>query len=218
MNRHMIKAAFAAALCAWPIAATAQTNLITLGAAVSIDRSAGQYWPILSDAYQLTIDQINAKGGVTVDGKKYNFALNLLDSQSDQSLGVRLYTQLVTDKKVNFLLGPFSSNDALDDSSVAEKYQIPMVQGGGASTQIFSRGYKYIFGTLPPADNYFDSTIQMLQKMTPKPLTVALVAADDSFDVGVANGTRPYLQKAGMTIVVDEKFRDLNGEFTTILS
>ena len=65
-------------------------------------------------------------------------------------------------RKVNFLLGPFASNFALDDSSVAEKYQIPMVQGGGASTQIYNRGYKFIFGTLPAADNYFASTIEML--------------------------------------------------------
>ena len=63
--------------------------------------------------------------------------------------------QLVTSDKVNFLLGPFASNFALDDSSVAEKYQIPMVQGGGASTQIYSRGYKYIFGTLPAAGRLF---------------------------------------------------------------
>ena len=37
-----------------------------------------------------------------------------------------------------------------------------MVQGGGASGQIFARGYKYIFGTLPPAGDYFSSTIDMM--------------------------------------------------------
>jgi branched-chain amino acid transport system substrate-binding protein len=132
--------------------------------------------------------------------------------------GVRQYVQLLTSDKVNFLLGPFSSNDALDDSSVAEKYQVPMVQGGGASTQIFSRGYKYIFGTLPPADDYFASTIKMMGKLEPKPKTVALIAADDSFDVSVANGTRKLLKEAGMELVVDKQFRENNAEFSSILS
>ena len=109
--------------------------------------------------------------------------------------------QLVAGDKVNFLLGPFASNFALDDSSVAEKYQIPMVQGGGASTQIYSRGYKYIFGTLPAADDYFASTIEMLGKLDPKVKTVALLSADDSFDVSVAKGTRELLAKAGMKLV-----------------
>ena len=53
------------------------------------------------------------------------------------------------------------------------RYQIPMVQGGGASTEIYSRGYKFIFGTLPAADNYFASTIDMLGKLDPKVKTVA---------------------------------------------
>jgi branched-chain amino acid transport system substrate-binding protein len=93
-----------------------------------------------------------------------------------------------------------------------------MVQGGGASTQIFSRGYKYVFGTLPPADDYFASTIKMMGKLSPKPKTVALVAADDSFDVSVANGTRKLLKEAGLELVVDKQFRENNADFSSILS
>ena len=77
------------------------------------------------------------------------------------------------------MLGPFASNFALDDSSAAEKHQLPMVQGGGASTQIYNRGYEYIFGTLPAADGYFASTIEMLGQLEPKVEKVALLAADD---------------------------------------
>ena len=201
---------------ATPVAA--QTDHITLGTAMQLTgrlANTGRYY---GHGYQLAIDKINEKGGVTVAGKKYKLALKMLDSQSDVNLGVRQYVQLVTQEKVNFLLGPFSSNDALDDSSVAEKYQVPMVQGGGASSQIFSRGYKYIFGTLPPADDYFHSTIQMMMKLDPKPKTVALVCADDSFDVSVANGTRKLLKNAGLDIVVDKQYRENDSEFSSILS
>jgi branched-chain amino acid transport system substrate-binding protein len=144
--------------------------------------------------------------------------LDLLDNQSDVNLGVRQYVKLVTQDKVDFLLGPFSSNDALDDSSVSEKYEIPMVQGGGASNQIFSRGYRYVFGTLPSADDYFLSTIDMVERLGPKPRTVALIAADDSFDVSVAKGTRPILAKAGLEIVVDSQYSENNPDFSSILS
>jgi branched-chain amino acid transport system substrate-binding protein len=166
----------------------------------------------------MAVERINEKGGVSVGGKKYKLVLKILDSQSDVNLGVRQCVQLLTQDKVNFLLGPFSSNDALDQSSVAEKYQVPMVQGGGASSQIFSRNYKYIFGTLPPADDYYKSTIQMLMKMNPKPKTVALVAADDSFDVSVAKGTRKLLKDAGLELVVDKEYRENNSDFSSILS
>jgi branched-chain amino acid transport system substrate-binding protein len=193
-------------------------DVIKLGAAVQLtgaEANTGRYY---RDSYQLTIDKINAAGGVKVGGKSYKLALTLLDNQSDVNLGVRQYVQLITSDKVNFLLGPFASNHALNDSSIAEKYQIPMVQGGGASTQIYSRGYKYIFGTLPPADDYYASTIDMLSKSDPKPKTVALVAADDSFDVSVAKGTRTHIKNAGMTLAVDQSYREGNADFSTILA
>lgn len=198
--------------------AEAQTNTITLGAAVQLTGALANTGRYYRDAYQMTIDRINQAGGVTVGGKKYTLALKLLDNQSDVNLGVRQYVQLITSDKVNFLLGPFSSNDALNDSSIAEKYQVPMVQGGGASSQIYSRGYKYIFGTLPAAEDYFASTIEMLGKLDPKPKTVALVAADDAFDVSVAKGTRELFKKAGLKIVVDEKYRENAGDFSSILT
>jgi branched-chain amino acid transport system substrate-binding protein len=93
-----------------------------------------------------------------------------------------------------------------------------MVQGGGASTEIYNRGYKFIFGTLPAADNYFASTIEMLGKLDPKVKTVALLAADDSFDVSVANGTRKLLAAAGMTVVVDEKYHENASDFSSLLT
>ena len=215
--RSMIIPMLAAAL-ALAGSASAQDKQITLGAAVQLtgrQANTGRYY---GDGYQIAVDKINAKGGVTVGGTKYKLALKIYDSQSDVNQGVRQYVQLLAQDKVNFLLGPFSSNDALDDSSVAEKYQVPMVQGGGASSQIFSRGYKYIFGTLPPADDYFHSTIQMMMKLDPKPKTVALVCADDSFDVSVANGTRKLLKNAGLDVVVDKQYRENDSEFSSILS
>jgi len=93
-----------------------------------------------------------------------------------------------------------------------------MVQGGRRVHADLQRGYKYIFGTLPPADDYFASTIKMMGKLDPKPKTVALISADDSFDVSVANGTRKLLKEAGLELVVDKQFRENNAEFSSILS
>jgi branched-chain amino acid transport system substrate-binding protein len=93
-----------------------------------------------------------------------------------------------------------------------------MVQGGGASTEIYSRGYKFIFGTLPAADNYFASTIDMLGKLDPKVKNVAMLSADDSFDVSVANGTRKLLTAAGLKLVIDEKYHENASDFSSLLT
>lgn len=196
----------------------AAEDVITLGASVQMTGATANTGRYYKDAYQLAVDKINAAGGVKVGDKTYMLKLDMLDNQSDVNLSVRQYVQLVSADKVNFLLGPFASNFVLSDSSVAEKYEIPMIQGGGSSGQIFSRGYKYIFGTLPPAGNYYASTIEMMGKLDPKPATVALVAADDAFDVSVAKGTRELLSKAGMKLAVDESYREGNSDFSSILT
>lgn len=197
---------------------TAQAQDIVLGASVQLTgplANTGRYY---RDAYQMAIDKINAAGGVKVGNKSEKLALKIYDNQSDVNLSVRQYTELASQDKVNMLLGPFASNFAIADSAVAEKYKIPMVQGGGASDQIFARNFKYIFGTLAPASDYFGSTIAMLKQLKPTPKTVALLYADDAFDVSVANGTRPMLKAAGFDIAMDERYSSDATDFNTLLS
>jgi len=191
---------------------------IVLGASVQLTGPVANTGRYYRDAYELAIDKINAAGGVKVGNEKVKLVLKLYDNQSDVNLSVRQYTQLVSQDKVDFLLGPFASNFALADSAVSEKYKIPMVQGGGASDQIFARKFKYIFGTLAPASNYFGSTIDMMKGLKPAPKTVALLYADDSFDVSVADGTRPKLKAASFNIVMDERYSTNATDFNSLLS
>ena len=191
---------------------------IVLGASVQMTGPVANTGRYYKDAYQLAIDKINAAGGAKIGGQSHKLALKLYDNQSDVNLSVRQYVQLVSQDKVGLLLGPFASNFALADSAVSEKYQVPMVQGGGASDQIFSRGFKYIFGTLAPASNYYGSTIEMLRQLKPAPSTVALLYADDAFDVSVAEGTRPKLKAAGLNVVMDERYSTNATDFNSLLS
>ncbi|TIS56604.1 MAG: amino acid ABC transporter substrate-binding protein [Mesorhizobium sp.] len=206
----------AAIVLGWSTAVSAAD--IVLGASVQLTGPSANTGRYYKDAYEFAIDKINEAGGVTVGGEKRKLALKLYDNQSDVNLSVRQYTQLVSKDKVDLLLGPFASNFALADSAVSEKYQIPMVQGGGASDQIFSRKFKYIFGTLAPASNYFGTTVKMLKELDPAPKSIALLYADDAFDVSVAEGTRPLLKDAGLSIAIDEKYSSNASDFNSLLS
>jgi branched-chain amino acid transport system substrate-binding protein len=191
---------------------------IELGASVQLTgqfANTGRYY---GDAYQIAVDKINASGGVKLGNSREKLSLKILDNQSDVSLSVRQYVQLVSQDKVNFLLGPFASDFVLADSAIAEKYSIPMIQGGGASDQIFSRGYKYIFGTLSPASDYFQSTVDLMTQLNPAPKTVALLYADDAFDVSVAEGTRKSIAKTSLKIVIDERYSSKASDFNSLLS
>ena len=194
------------------------TGVVTLGASLQLTGADANLARYFRDGYQIAADRINEQGGITIDGRTYRLAVKLLDNQSNINLGIQQYTQLITRDKVDFLLGPYSSNHTLDESSVAEKYRIPMVQGGGAAKQIFDRGYRYIFGTAPPAENYFGSTIEMMTKLEPRVHTLALLTADDAFDVAVRAGTAARARHEGIDVVIDEVYPEHSPNFTSLLA
>ncbi|HET7342223.1 MAG TPA: amino acid ABC transporter substrate-binding protein [Methylomirabilota bacterium] len=205
-----------AALTAPSVVAAADE--IVLGAAVSQTGKYAREGKFYVDAYAIAVDAINKAGGVKVGGKAHQVALKLYDDQSDPNLCVRLFTRLVTSDKVNFLLGPYSSGITIPASAVAEKYEIPMVQGGGASGKIFDRGYKYIFGTLPKAELYFQSAIQFATRLTPPAKTAALLYSNEAFDRSVAEGARQWLKEAKVDKVYDEEYQPSTQDFTSILA
>lgn len=166
----------------------------------------------------MTVDAINKAGGVKVGGNVYKLELKMYEDQSDPNLSVRLFTRLVTSDKVDFLLGPYSSGITIPASAVSEKYEIPMVQGGEASGQIFSRGYKYIFGTLPKAEFYFQSAIELATKMSPRVQTAALLYSNEAFDRSVGEGSRQWLKDHNIEKVYDEEYQPATQDFTSILA
>jgi len=196
--------------------ASAQT--ITFGTSLQLTGSLANTGRYYKDAFNMAIDTINKQGGVTIGGKTYQLALKVLDNQSDNNLAVRQYTQLLTQDKVDFLLGPYASDFVLVTSAVAEKYQVPMIEGGGSSGQIFSRGYKYIFGTLPAAGSYYKSTVAMMGKLDPAATSIGLLYADDSFDVSVAEGTKALAKDANIPVVFDQRYSTNASDFSTVIS
>ena len=210
--------ALAALSIATALPACTGDDTVTLGAVLQLTGSLGSTGRTYRDAYQFTVDRINQQGGVKLGDFRYKLALSIRDNQSDTNRGVRLHEELITKEGVNFLLGPYSSNDVLAGSAAAERYQVLMVQAGGASSRIFTRGYRYVFGTLPVADDYFRSTIAMLGKLSPKPRTVALVIGDDPFDIALEQGTSALLRDAGMEIVLRQQYSERTPNFYNILT
>lgn len=214
-------AATGAALSVLPLPraeAADSPKTVTLGASMQLTGADANLARYFRDGYQIAVEQINQQGGIHIGDETYRFALKVLDNQSNINLGIQQYTQLITHDKVDFLLGPYGSNHTLNESSVAEKYRVPMVEGGGAAKQIFDRGFRYIFGTSPPAEKYFGSTIEMMTKLDPRVHTLALLTADDAFDVAVRTGTKALAQKLGIDIVVDQVYPELTPNFTSLLA
>ncbi len=193
-------------------------DVIKIGSAISFTGKHSRSGKLYIDAYNLAVEVINKNGGVKVGNKSYDLKLIYHDDKSDAMESSKLIEKLISSDKVDFLLGPYSSGITIPDSLIARRYRMPMIEGGGASGKIFNKGNKYIFGLLPPAGEYFKSTLEYLKTVKPVPQSIAILYADDKFDVSVGEGTKKIAEKMGFNIVIFEKYSEGQTDFTSVLT
>jgi branched-chain amino acid transport system substrate-binding protein len=110
--------------------------------------------------YQLCVKHMNEKGGVL--GRKLE--LVVYDDGSDPAAAARLYEKLITQDKVDLVLGPYTTPITDAVAQVNEKYRMPMVAPLASATSIYRKGRKFIFSMLPPAEVYFEGLIDIAAK------------------------------------------------------
>src|SRR5438552_5980190 len=123
---------------------------VRIGASLSLTGTYAKLGKNQHEGYQLCEKDLNAKGGLL--GRKVQFVV--YDDQSLPATAVRLYEKLITEYKVDGVMGPYSAPVTEASVSVTEKYKKVMVAPLAATTSIFKKGRKYIFMVISPAEVY----------------------------------------------------------------
>jgi len=192
---------------------------LVFGAPVSKTGSLSHEGTDTLNGYNLWAKTVNAKGGITIGGKSYQVSIKSYDDASDANKSKQLTTQLITSDKVNFLLGPYGTTATLADETVALQYKIPMVEGNGAATSIFSQGNSYLFGVLSTAPHYGQTMIDAAASITSNgPKTIAIINADDSFSADVAKAAVSYAPTKGFTIVKTIPYKNGSTDLSSVVN
>jgi len=185
---------------------SAQENIIKIGAAVSMTGAMAREGGLVKDGYELWEEWVNNHGGITAGDKNYKVEMIYYDDESDPVRGAKLTEKLITQDKVNFLFGPFSSAITFGTSAIAEKYKMITIAPQSNATKIFERGYKYIFSVLPPATELLAPIAFMAEGLNPKPEIVAVIVANDLFPLSCAEGFRATCEELGFKVPFFEKY------------
>jgi branched-chain amino acid transport system substrate-binding protein len=191
--------------------ATLAAEPIRVGVTASLSGAYAAPGGDLLDGLKMWADDVNARGALL--GREVEIVS--YDDQSDPDTSARLYEKLISDDKVDLLIGPYSSDVTLAASNVAEAHGFPMVSGSASSTDIWSRGYRNIFQVATPADRYMDLLIKSASDAGLT--TIALAYAGSDFPRGVARGVRIKAAAAGMTLVFDEEYPEDSTDFTDLV-
>ena len=199
----------------------APPKVLRFGAAIEMTGSRAVEGKVQKDGMDFWAEWVNSHGGLTIGGQKYTVEIKYYDDESDPQTAAKLTEKLITEDNTKFLIGPFSSAMTIATCAIGEKYQAITVAPLANAPSIYSKGYRYVFSVLPPATNYLKLLIQMLgTAVTPKPLTVALLAPDEPFGIAAADGSKKWAEEQGMQVVLYEKFpfdtKDLSSLLTKV--
>ncbi len=184
---------------------------LKIGASLSLTGTYAKPGTYQKEGYEICADELNAKGGLL--GRKVEFVM--YDDQSSTQTAQRLYEKLITEDKVEAVMGPYSSAITESVAGISEKYKKVMVSPLAATTSIFRQGRKYIFMVISPAEFYLEGLVDMGAKRGLK--TIAIVNEDTLFPKATVVGTEELAKKRGLQVILREAYPKGNTDFSALL-
>jgi branched-chain amino acid transport system substrate-binding protein len=189
---------------------------IKVGMSLALTGAGAPAGKMLQAAIELWRDDVNAKGGLL--GRPVEVII--YDDQSNPSGVPGLYTKLISVDKADLLLGPYGTNfvaPAMPTIIQNKKMLISYTAIG------INREYNYdkYFSMVPVGSDgvnaFSKGFFEMAAKQTPKPQTVAIIAADAEFAQAAATGAREELKKHGMKLIYDKSYPPSTTDFTPVM-
>ena len=193
------------------VPATAQ-GPIRIGASLSLTGTYAKLGKNQHEGYQLCIKELNAKGGLL--GRKLD--LVVYDDQSLPPTAVRLYEKLITEDRVELVLGPYSSAITEAVANVTEKYKKLMLAPLGSAGSIWEKGRRYVIMMVSPAEVYLEGLIDIAARNGLK--SIALIYEDTLFPKTTVNGAVALARKRGLEVVLQEAYPKAQTDFAALLT
>ena len=198
-------------LALWMAAPVDAQEPIKIGASISVTGTYAKLGSYTQDGYLMCAKEINDKGGLL--GRKLEFVI--YDDRSDAPTAIKLYEKLITEDKVDLLMGPYSSPITNAASTVSEKYKKIMMASLAATTSIWERGFKYLFMTISPAEVYMEGVVDLAAQHGLK--TIAIINEDTLFAKAAGKGTADLAAKKGMKVLLHEAYPKGTTDFSGLL-
>src|SRR3989344_1914322 len=184
---------------------------IVVGTSVALTGKHARTGQEQLQGFQMWVEEVNARGGLLGQIVK----LVYYDDESKPETGTKLYEKLITDDKVDLLIGLYSSSATSAASIVAEKHSFPMVSSGASASEIWERGFKNTFGLYTPAELYMDQILEFGKSKGLK--KIALIYENTEFPRGVASGVKTKAKQLGMRIVFEEEYGKASTDFSSMI-
>jgi branched-chain amino acid transport system substrate-binding protein len=189
---------------------------IRIGMSLALTGAGAAPSKVINTALEIWRDDVNAKGGLL--GRPVE--LVIYDDQSAPANVPNIYTKLITVDKVDLLLGPYGTNfvaPAMPAIIEHNKMTISFT-AIGINDKFHYPKYFSMVSVGPEGVNAFSiGFFDLAAAQTPKPQTVAILAADAEFAQSAAHGAREEIKKHGFKIVYDKSYPPSTTDFAPVV-
>jgi branched-chain amino acid transport system substrate-binding protein len=164
------------------------------------------------------VNDVNEAGGISLQPGRPGISVELVHyDDGSTARQVRGATErLLAHDGVDLLFGPYSSVLASASAAVAEEHRRVMWNQGGASDDIYQRGYRYIAGVLTPATQYLAGLLPMVRQADAQAASVGIVrASTGAFPKAVSQGVETQVDAWGFRLDFIEEFQGVEGAAET---
>src|SRR6202521_2508250 len=168
-------------------------------------------------ALQIWRDDVNAKGGLL----SRQVELVYYDDQSNPTNVPQLYTKLIEVDKVDLLIGPYATNmvaPAIPVLMQSKKTTIGILANAANSKLHYDQYFSMLPTGPEPQKAFSRGFFELAAAATPRPKTVAIVAADAEFAQNAADAAREIIKEmGGFELVLDRNYPPSTTDFAPIL-
>lgn len=189
---------------------------IKVGFSMSLTGAVAPNGQQLLKALEIWRDDVNAAGGLL--GRPVE--LVHYDDQSSPANVPAIYQKLLSVDKVDLLLGPYATNMAAPAMPVimqAGKTTITMLAIGVNRHFNYDRYFSMVPVSSEGVAAFSRGFFELAAEQHPKPVTVAMVAADAEFARTAADGAKENAKKQGFKIIYDRTYPPTNTDFAPIM-
>ena len=171
------------------------------------------------EGLQLWLDDVTKAGGIKLkDGTALLPEVKYYDDESKTDRVQALYTKLILEDKVDFLISPYSSGLAKAAAVVSEQNGKVMITTGAADDATMEQGFKGVYQMYTPASRYLLGAVDALAKLDPAAKKIALIYEKDSFSTSVAKAVEPYAKEKGYELVINEGYDSGTTDFAPFIN
>ena len=190
---------------------------LDIGIATPLTGPAAHLGTHIKNAALMAIDDQNAKGGVKIAGRTYLLNPIVLDTKKDAAVGKTVAEQLVYEKKVKIVIGPFI-DDAIGAQPVLESNKILSYIVTPSTKDMTGPGKPYSFFFSGPIPQMFNTGAAYMRKFYPDAKTVVSMAPDLPDTPMFLQSSQMMCKLYGLNWVGSEKFPFGTTDFSPMIT